>query len=188
MHAAQRIALGHFLVDDAPARGHPLQVAGPDGAAVAHAVAVLDRAGQDVGDGFDAAMRMPREAGEIIVRDVVAKIVEQEEGIEVGGIAEAERAAQMHARAFESGLGLDQAFDGSNGHIVLLVQFNCDCHGNITRRRRAVNLAWCAGWGLPHFRYRPYAARATVAPNIWEQTPFRTPQTFDPGKSLCGNI
>ena len=133
VHAAQRIAFGHFLVDDAPARRHPLEVAGADGAAVAHAVAVLDGAGQDVGDGFDAAMRMPREAGEVIVRNVVAEIIEQEEGIEVGGVAEAERAAQMHAGAFEGGLGLDQAFDGSDGHIVLLVQFNCDDRGNITR-------------------------------------------------------
>ena len=107
-------------MDDAPARRHPLKVAGGDGPAVAHAVAVLDGAGEDVGDGFDAAMRMPREAGQVIGRDVVAEVIEQEEGVEVGRVAESERAAQMHAGAFEGGLGLDQALDGSDGHIVLL--------------------------------------------------------------------
>ena len=77
VHAAGRIALGHFLMDDAAAGGHPLHVAGGDGAVVAHAVAVFDGAGEDVGDGLDAAMRMPGEAGEIVFGDVVAEIVEQ---------------------------------------------------------------------------------------------------------------
>ncbi len=90
MHAPCGIALGHLLVNDAAAGGHPLHVAGGDGAAVAHAVAVLDGAGQHVGDGLDAAMRMPGKAGEVILGNVVAEIVEEQEGIEVGGVAEAE--------------------------------------------------------------------------------------------------
>ena len=100
------IALGHLLVDDAAARGHPLHVAGGDGAVVAHAVAVLDGSGEDIGDGLDPAMRVPRKAREIILGNVIAEIVEEQEGIEIGRIAEAERAAQVHARAFERGLGL----------------------------------------------------------------------------------
>jgi hypothetical protein len=36
---------------------------------------------------------MPRKAGEIILRPVIAKIVEQQERIGLGGFAEAERAA-----------------------------------------------------------------------------------------------
>ena len=119
VHAAGVVALGHFLVDDAAAGGHPLDVAGGDGAVVAHAVAVLDGAGEDVGDGFDAAMRMPGEAGEVVVGDVVAEIVEEEEGIEVGGVAEAEGAAEVDAGAFEGGLGFDESLYGSNGHDVL---------------------------------------------------------------------
>ena len=106
-------------MDDAAAGGHPLDVAGGDGAAVAHAVAVLHGSGEDVGDGLDAAMRMPGKAGEIVLGNVVAEVVEQQEGIEVGRVAEAEGAAQMDARAFERGLGLDEAFDGSNGHRFL---------------------------------------------------------------------
>ena len=106
------VALGHFLVDDAAARGHPLDVARGDGAAVAHAVAVLDGAGEDVGDGFDAAVGVPREAGEVVLGDVVAEIVEEEERVEVGGVAEAERAAQVNARAFEVGLDLMRRLTG----------------------------------------------------------------------------
>src|ERR1022692_1127351 len=116
MHLGQWVSLGHLLVDDPPARRHPLDVAGADGTAVPHAVAVLDGSGEDVCDGFDAAVRVPREAGQVIARNVVAEIVQQEEWVEVGGVAEAERAAQMDACALECRLGLDQALDWSNGH------------------------------------------------------------------------
>jgi hypothetical protein len=44
-------------VDDAVAGGHPLHVAGGDGAAVAGAVAVDDFTLQGEGDGLEAAMR-----------------------------------------------------------------------------------------------------------------------------------
>ena len=106
MHAALRIALRHFLVHDAAARGHPLHVAGAERAAIAEAVAVIDGAGEHIGDGLDAAMRMPRKAGEVVGRAVVAEIVEQQERIELGGFAEAEGAAQLDAGAFDGRLRL----------------------------------------------------------------------------------
>src|SRR5205823_3366252 len=65
VHAAGGVALGHFLVDDAAAGGHPLDFAGADGALVSEAVGVVNGAGEDVGDGFDAAVRVPGEAGEV---------------------------------------------------------------------------------------------------------------------------
>src|SRR5271169_6742211 len=116
MHAAGRIALRHFLVNDAAAGSHPLHVACGDCAVVAHAVSVFDGSGEDVCDRLDAAMRMPGKAGEVILGNVVAKIVEQEERIELMRVAEAEGTAQMHSGTFERGLGLDEALDGSNGH------------------------------------------------------------------------
>ena len=116
MHAALRVALRHLLMQDAAAGRHPLHVAGAELAAVAEAVAVLDVAGQHVGDGLDAAMRMPGKAGAVFVGTVVAEIVEQQERIEFGGVAEAEGAAQIHAGAFHGGLGRDDALDGTNGH------------------------------------------------------------------------
>src|SRR5581483_6363190 len=97
MHAAARVALRHFLMQDAPAGRHPLYVAGFEIAAIAEAVTVLDGAGEHISNGFDAAVRMPRKAGAIIVRPVVAEIVEQQERVEFGRIAEAERAIELHA-------------------------------------------------------------------------------------------
>ena len=51
---------------------------------------MVDGAGQRVGDGLDAAVRMPGEAGEIVLRPVVAEIVEQQERIGLARFAEAE--------------------------------------------------------------------------------------------------
>ena len=118
MHAALRVALRHFLVQDAAAGRHPLHVARSEIAAIAQAVAVLDIAGEHIGDGLDAAMRMPGKSGAILVRPVVAEIVQQEERIELGGVAEAESAAQVHAGSFDRGFRGDDAFDRPNGHVV----------------------------------------------------------------------
>ncbi len=63
VHPARRVAVRHLLVEDAAAGGHPLHVAGTERALVAQAVGVVDRAGQHVGDGLDAAVRVPGEAG-----------------------------------------------------------------------------------------------------------------------------
>src|SRR5712691_2854397 len=101
---------------DTAAGGHPLHVAGAERAAVAEAVAVLDRAREHVGDGLDAAMRMPRKAGTVILRPLVAKIVEQQERIEFVGIAEAECALEFDTGAFDRRLRLDDLLDGANGH------------------------------------------------------------------------
>ena len=67
------VALGHLLVQDAAAGGHPLHVARGHLALVAEAVAVLDGAGEHVGDRFDAAVRMPRESGQVILRTSLRK-------------------------------------------------------------------------------------------------------------------
>ena len=116
MHAAELVALRHFLVQDAAPGGHPLHVAGAEQAAVAEAVAVLDVAGQHIGDGLDAAMRVPGKTGEIFARPVVAEIVEQQERIELARVAEAEGAAKMHAGALQRRLGGCDALDRSDGH------------------------------------------------------------------------
>src|SRR6516225_9213465 len=104
------IALGHFLMDNASARGHPLNVASRNFAAVSDAVAMLDGPSEDVSDRFDAAMRMPRETREVVLGNVVAKVVQQKEWIEVGRVAKAECPAQMHAGSFESRFRLGQSF------------------------------------------------------------------------------
>ena len=103
-------------MEDPAAGGHPLDVAGAQGAAVAETVAVGHGAGEHVGDGLDPAVRVPGEPGEEVLGVVVPKVVEQEERVEVVGIAEAERAAEANAGAFDGGLRLDDTLDGSDGH------------------------------------------------------------------------
>jgi hypothetical protein len=49
-------------------------------------------------------------------RHIVAKIIQEQERIEISGVAEAKRAAQVHAGAFARGLGLNQPLHGSQGH------------------------------------------------------------------------
>ena len=117
MHPAGRVTLGHLLVDDAAPGGHPLHVAGIDGTAVPQAVAVLDGPREDVRDRLDAPVRVPGEAGQVVLRDVIAEVVEQEERVEVRGVPEAERAAKVHARTFAGRLGLDEPLDGPDGHL-----------------------------------------------------------------------
>src|ERR1700723_3569834 len=102
-------------MNDTAARRHPLNVTGGNSTAVAHAVAVFDGSCQDIRDGFDAAMRVPREPGQIILRNIVAEVVEKKEWIEVGCIAESESAAKVHASAFERWFGLNEPLDRSNG-------------------------------------------------------------------------
>src|SRR6187200_3253672 len=103
-------------MEDAAPGGHPLHVARPERAAVAKAVALVHLAAQHVGDRLDAAVRMPRKAGEILLGVVVAEIVEEEKRIEVGGVAEPERATQVHPGPLDRRLRLADALDGSDGH------------------------------------------------------------------------
>ena len=59
---------------------------------------------QHVRDRFDAAVGVPRKPGGMVVWIVVPKIVQQQEGIELSGVTEPKRAAQLHAGTFERGL------------------------------------------------------------------------------------
>ena len=127
VHPSLRVALRHLLVHDAAARRHPLHVAGAEVAAVAEAVAMLDVAGEHVGDGLDPAVGMPRKAGEIVVRAVVAEVVEQEERIELRRVAEAEAALQLDARALEVGSRLNNSPNRSHRHAVTILCIATNC-------------------------------------------------------------
>jgi hypothetical protein len=108
------VALRHLLVQDSAPGSHPLHVPGAQGAAVSQTVAVIDAARQHIGDGLDAPVRMPGKSRAIVVGAVVAEVVEQQKGIELARVAEAEGAAQLHAGALDRRLGLNDSFDGSN--------------------------------------------------------------------------
>jgi hypothetical protein len=62
---------------------------------------------------------VPRKAGEIILRDVVAKIVEQKEGIELAGVTETKGAAEVNSCALRRGFAADEPLYRSNGHNCL---------------------------------------------------------------------
>ena len=79
---------------------------------------MLHGAGEHVGDGFDAAVRMPGEAREIVGGPIVAEIVEQQKWICLRRVAKAEGASQFDAGALNSGLRLHDAFDRADGHEV----------------------------------------------------------------------
>jgi hypothetical protein len=65
-----------------PARGHPLCAPGLQTALVAEHVPVLHRAVDHVRDGLEAAVRVLREAGEVVVGVVRLELVEQQERVE----------------------------------------------------------------------------------------------------------
>src|SRR5215211_2409481 len=116
VHAALVVALRHLLMHDPAAGGHPLHIAGAKRAAVAEAVAMIHRTRQHIGDRLNAAMRMPGKSGGVILRTVIAEVVEQEERVKRAGLAETEGAPQLHAGAFNGGLGPADALNGSDRH------------------------------------------------------------------------
>ena len=88
-------------------RRHPLHVARAQVAAVAEAVFVPHVAVEHVGDRLETAMRMRREAGDVIVRVVRKELVEHQERIEALVLPAAERAAQLDPGAIRRGDGFD---------------------------------------------------------------------------------
>ena len=109
----------HLLMNNPASRSHPLNITGGNDTPISDAVAVLDGTRKNLGDGFDATMRMPRESGEIILRLIVSKIVQEKERINVCRIAEAECAVKVHTRALHCRLRTYHPSDRPNGHIDL---------------------------------------------------------------------
>src|SRR5262249_24945940 len=61
-------------------------------------------------------MRMPGKSCQIILGIIVAKVVQQQEGIEFFGLAETEGALQLDTGALDGGLGLNHLFDCTERH------------------------------------------------------------------------
>jgi hypothetical protein len=101
-----------------------LDVARRDDPAVPEAVPVLNVPVEHIG--LDAAVRVPGKSAPVIVGVVGAEGVEQQEGIELGDLREAERALEMDAGALNGRLALpdlpDRAVDLSALHVSLRVR------------------------------------------------------------------
>jgi hypothetical protein len=80
---------------------------------------MLDGSSEHVSDRLNSAVWVPGKTSEVVFRDIIPEVVKQEEGIEVRCIAEAERAAEMYAGAFESRFGLDESLHWPDGHANL---------------------------------------------------------------------
>src|SRR5215470_9312409 len=107
-------------MQNAAARGHPLHVTGSHLAAVAQAVAMFNGAGKHIGNGLDATVRMPRKSSQIVFWIFVAKVVQQQERIEVFGLTEAEGALQLYACAFNGRLRLNDLSNRTGRHDFFL--------------------------------------------------------------------
>ena len=101
--AADDQLLGRRLdVEDAAAGRHPLGGAVGDDAAAAVGVLVLERAVDDVGDGLEAAVRVPVGAPRLAGRVVdLAHLVHVDERVEVGQVDAGEGPADREALALE---------------------------------------------------------------------------------------
>ena len=95
--------LGRRLdVQDAGARRHPLRIAVRDHSPAAVRVAVLEGAVHDVGDGLEAAMRMPGRAFRLAGRVLdLPHLVHVDERVELAEIHAVERATHREAVALE---------------------------------------------------------------------------------------
>jgi len=103
-------------VVDAASGRHPLHVAGAQRPFVAEAVTVIHGSGEHIRDRFDPAVRMPREAGEIVRWSIFAEVVEKKERIEVCRFSEREGTLELDTRAFDRGFCMDHPFDRPDGH------------------------------------------------------------------------
>jgi hypothetical protein len=117
VHGAAGLSLRHLLVDDAAACAHPLDVARPDDARVAEAVAVVDLAAQHVGDRLHASVRVPGEPAQVVLGSVRAEVVEQQERVEALRRIEPDGPVQVNAGALDDGAGPQDSADRSRlGH------------------------------------------------------------------------
>ena len=64
-------------------------------------------------------MGMPRKPLQVVLRIIVAEVIQQQERIEVLGFPEAKGALQFYARAFHRRLGLNYFFYWSNRSDIL---------------------------------------------------------------------
>ena len=87
----------HLGVNDPATGGHPLHAARPEQTGIAFVVPVLHCPGEHVGHGFEAAMRMVREPGDVIPRIIGAKFVEQQERVEMIELIGGDDARHTHA-------------------------------------------------------------------------------------------
>src|SRR5258705_10339948 len=121
-------------------RRNQLNTAAAQHATMAEVVLVTNVALEHVGDGLKAAVRVRREAGDIIVRIVRWEFIQHQEGIEARGAALPEAAAQPDARAIGSVAGGNQLLQLALGHGVNVVSAAAEINPGRSRWRRGARV------------------------------------------------
>src|SRR5262249_343500 len=148
-HPTLAVSLRHLLMNDAASGGHPLHVAGSDHPPVAEAVTMLHVACQHAGDRLHPPMRVPGEAALVLGRLVGTEIVEEEEGVELRDLLEAEGPPEMHARTLDGRLALPDLLDPT-------------CRGHAPSSIRHARRSWVAAARVSGTTYHlPAPRRAT---------------------------
>ena len=111
-HAAF-LLLRHLRMDDAAPGGHPLHAARLEQADVADAVAMAHAALQHDRHGLEAAVRVVREAADVVARRIAAERVEHQERIEAALQRLRQHARQLDAVAVGGRLAAHDALDAA---------------------------------------------------------------------------
>ena len=120
MHPSLDVALRHLLMKNPRAGGHPLDGAGSEKPLIAETVTMLDLALENIGNGLDAAVRVPGKALAVGVGIVIPEVVQEQEGIAHRRIGEPEGAVEMDAGTFDGRFGDGLALDRAERHGGLL--------------------------------------------------------------------
>src|SRR5262249_4080177 len=114
MHPTTRISVRHLLVEYAASGRHPLHVSSPEAALITQAVTVIDRAGQHIRDCLYASMGVPWKSRAVLVRTIIAEVVEQQERVKFLGSPESKGAVELHPGSLDGRFRLDDPFHWPN--------------------------------------------------------------------------
>src|SRR5258708_29950858 len=166
VHPAARVSLRHLLVEDAASGRHPLDVSGPEAPAVAQTVAVINRAGQHIRDGLNAAMRVPWKSGAVVLGTIVAEVVQQKERVEIAGVAEAKGTVEFHPRSLDGWRGRYDPLHRPNRHRIIFLKNRTVA--NVDMKARFVQPQQC---GHSRRAGRPLGPRASRPHRPWQPAP-----------------
>ncbi|KAF5029933.1 hypothetical protein DSECCO2_643430 [anaerobic digester metagenome] len=126
VHASHVIRFGHFLMYYPAPSGHPLHFSFVDRTMIPHAVTMLSRTFQHVGDSFYTPVRMPWETWKILIWIVITKIIQHQKGIIIGQLMITECPFQMHTSTFQHGFSFADTLYLARHNVLLFVFFPVD--------------------------------------------------------------
>src|SRR5579862_1152633 len=105
------VLLGHLRMHEPASRGHPLDASGREHPLIAVVIAVAHAPIEHVGHRLEAAVRVVREAGDIVLRPVGAELIEHEKRIEVRQLRLPDHTPKLHTCTVRSWHAADDPLD-----------------------------------------------------------------------------